>query len=73
MPNHKNPCPENNNFFSSNFGRPFRVHHNYALSLFESCPRVYKKILKEIMHSLYFTDNLPCPRIRNPAPGVMKF
>ena len=36
-----------------NFGRPFLSHHIYAISLSESCPRVYKKIIKQI-HVMQF-------------------
>ena len=51
------------------FGRPFLSHYNNALSLSlsESCPKVLKKILKEIMHSDYMAYGYilvrdPCPR-----------
>ena len=47
MPQHKNPCQGGNEIY--NIGRLFLGHHYYAVSLSESCPRVEKKIFKEII------------------------
>ena len=52
MPLHKNPCSWGHKIY--NFGRPFFGHHYYALTLSESCPRVQKKIFKEIMHFHFY-------------------
>ena len=40
---------------SYNFGRPFRGHHYYILSLFDLCLGVERKIFKEIMYFHYVT------------------
>ena len=53
-PQKKNPCPGGHEIYT--FGRLFLGHHYYKLSLFEPCPRVEKKILKEIMHFHYMTQ-----------------
>ena len=54
------------------FGRPFLSHHNYALSLSKSCPRVEEKILKQIMQFNNITY-MARPQQSTPTHGVMKF
>ena len=69
-PQHQNPCPGGHD--SYNFGRPFLGHHYYyLLSLSDLCPRVKKKVFKEIMHFHYMTY-MATPQHKNPCPGVMK-
>ena len=68
-PKHRNPSLGNHEIYNS--GRPFLGHHYYSLSLSELCPRVEKKIFKEIIHFHYMTY-MAMPLHKNPCPRSNK-
>ena len=56
-PLHKNPCPGGHEIY--NFGRPFRGHHYYTLSLSDLCLGV--EIFKEIHQFYTFYPKITSP------------
>ena len=65
----KNLNPRGDEIFI--IGIPLLGHFNYALNLSDICPRVDKKILKEIMH-FHNMNYMATLWHMNPCPGCLE-
>ena len=68
-PKHKKLCPSGHEIH--NFGIPFLSHHFFTLSLSELCPRLEKKIFKEIHKFYIFYPKITSPWDKGHATSLL--